>query len=156
MVCDNDDGTPSIVPWDGTRGLAAHCRYPMPTSTHVLLQHVVQHTRHPPAPTTPSSDASSSVTTALSTAVSRGPVVLPGPHELAGAVHAVPAHDRWFEHHWFWLRFRDEELEKRYTWWHSRQCVVVRVGMCREWESPLESRRVRTLYVHHVVNRRIV
>lgn len=122
-----DNDSPQVAPWEGGPGGTTHrCRRPTRSSTHVLLQQVVQHAMQPSGPPTPISDASSSVTTAISTAVSRGSVVLPGPHELVGGADAVPPEDRWFACHWFWLRFRDAELEKRYTWWHSRQSVTVR------------------------------
>lgn len=126
VVCDGDDHTLRVSPWEGSAGgVGGQCRHRIPSSTQILLQHVVQHVLDPCDPPTPSSEASSSITPMLSTAVSKRPVVLPGPHEVLDGGDAVPAQDRWFDHHWFWLGFRDAELERRYVWWHNRQCVTV-------------------------------
>lgn len=61
---------------------------------------------------------------------STGTIVLPGPDDVQGNVHLLRPEDRWFEQHWLWLNFKDPELEKRFNWWHNRQCVKLDSGFC--------------------------
>lgn len=74
--------------------------------------------------------SSGALATAAQVAQQPATIVLPGPDDVKGALHLLRPEDRWFEQHWLWLNFRDPELEKRFNWWHNRQCVKLDSGFC--------------------------